>query len=166
MFEWCKTFREGKERVENTPQNRRSRTSITPSNIDCANVLIRDNRGIIMKELASTLNISVGSVETIVKTHLHYRPHTARKTMEIIRKLKWDLLPHPPYSPDIVPSDFFLFGRLKVIWRECGLSVTTQWSRMFRNGYTSNQRTFRKRVKTVAKTLKKCTVANGDYFEG
>ena len=41
------------------------------------------------------------------------RPHTIRKTMEIIRKLKWDLLAHPPYSPDIAPSDFFLFGRLK-----------------------------------------------------
>ena len=40
-------------------------------------------------------------------------PHTARKTMETIRKLKLDLLPHPPYSPDIAPSDIFLFGRLK-----------------------------------------------------
>ena len=33
--------------------------------------------------------------------------------METISKLKWNLLSHPPYSPDIAPSDFFLFGRLK-----------------------------------------------------
>ncbi len=40
------------------------------------------------------------------------RPHTA-KTMETLRKLKWNLLTHPPYSPDLAPSDFYLFGRLK-----------------------------------------------------
>ena len=70
-----------------------------------------------MKALASLLNISVGAVVIIIKTHLHLgkcEAHIARKTMETIKKLKWDLLPHPPYSPDIAPSDFFfLFGRLK-----------------------------------------------------
>jgi len=28
-------------------------------------------------------------------------------------KLKWNHLTHPPYSPDLAPSDFYLFGRLK-----------------------------------------------------
>jgi hypothetical protein len=28
------------------------------------------------------------------------RPHTAALTMAIPLKLKWDVLPHPPYSPD------------------------------------------------------------------
>ena len=51
------------------PHIRRTRTSITSSNTDRANVLIWDNRCIIVKELASILNVSVGSVETIVKIH-------------------------------------------------------------------------------------------------
>ncbi|PNF32834.1 hypothetical protein B7P43_G04338 [Cryptotermes secundus] len=42
------------------------------------------------------------------------RPHTAKPTMETLRKLKWNLLTHPPYSPDLAPSDFYLFGRLKL----------------------------------------------------
>ena len=25
----------------------------------------------------------------------------------------WEVLPHPPYSPDLAPSDFHLFGPLK-----------------------------------------------------
>jgi histone-lysine N-methyltransferase SETMAR len=25
----------------------------------------------------------------------------------------WTVLPHPPYSPDLAPSDFHLFGSLK-----------------------------------------------------
>ena len=33
--------------------------------------------------------------------------------METLPKLKWNLLTHPRYSPDLAPSDFYLFGRLK-----------------------------------------------------
>jgi hypothetical protein len=33
--------------------------------------------------------------------------------METLWKLKWNPLTHPPYSPDLAPSDFYLFGRLK-----------------------------------------------------
>jgi hypothetical protein len=28
-------------------------------------------------------------------------------------KLKWNVLPHPPYSPDLAPSDYHLFGPMK-----------------------------------------------------
>ena len=30
-----------------------------------------------------------------------------------IQELRIELLPHPPYSPDLAPSDYFLFGNLK-----------------------------------------------------
>ena len=41
------------------------------------------------------------------------RPHVAACTMDTIHKLKWNVLPHPPYSPELVPSDYHLFGPLK-----------------------------------------------------
>ena len=38
------------------------------------------------------------------------RPHTAFLTKEKIEKeLNWELLIHPQYSPDLAPSDYFLF---------------------------------------------------------
>ena len=40
-------------------------------------------------------------------------PHVAAHTMDTTQKLKWNVLPHPPYSPDLVPSDYHLFGPLK-----------------------------------------------------
>ena len=43
----------------------------------------------------------------------YYNGHTAKTTMETLQKLKWNLLTHPPYSPDLAPGDFYLFGRLK-----------------------------------------------------
>jgi len=41
------------------------------------------------------------------------RPHVAAHTMDTIHKLKWKVLSHPPYSPDLAPSDYHLFGPLK-----------------------------------------------------
>ena len=30
-----------------------------------------------------------------------------------MRELDWDILPHPPYSPDLAPSDYHLFRSLE-----------------------------------------------------
>lgn len=40
--------------------------------------------------------------------------HTSMVAMAKIHELRFELLDHPPYSPDLAPSDFFLFPRLKV----------------------------------------------------
>jgi hypothetical protein len=33
--------------------------------------------------------------------------------LETLRKLKWEITEHPANSPDLVPSDFHLFGLFK-----------------------------------------------------
>jgi histone-lysine N-methyltransferase SETMAR len=38
---------------------------------------------------------------------------TAGKTRETTEKMGWEILEHPPHSPDLAPSDFHLFGKLK-----------------------------------------------------
>ena len=45
--------------------------------------------------------------------HDNASPHRARVTQETLKQLNWETLPHPPYSPDISPPDFDLFGKLK-----------------------------------------------------
>jgi histone-lysine N-methyltransferase SETMAR len=45
--------------------------------------------------------------------HDNARPHTNLKTWEAIIKSGWTVLHHPPYSPDLAPSDFNLFVALK-----------------------------------------------------
>ena len=49
--------------------------------------------------------------------HDNARPHTAARTKEELEKLKFDVLPHPPYSPDLAPADFALFPRMKRLLR-------------------------------------------------
>jgi len=56
----------------------------------------------------------------IRRTKLHWdnaRPHTAVITKNELASRGVALLPHPPYSPDLAPSDFFLFGYLKELIR-------------------------------------------------
>jgi len=49
----------------------------------------------------------------IVLLHDNARPHTAAHTVETLQKPKFEVLAHPPYSPDLAPSDYHLFGPLK-----------------------------------------------------
>lgn len=39
--------------------------------------------------------------------------HKSMKTMVKLNELRFELLPHPPYSPDLAPSDYWLFSDLK-----------------------------------------------------
>ncbi|KAM5283286.1 methionine-R-sulfoxide reductase B2, mitochondrial isoform 1-T1 [Hipposideros larvatus] len=41
------------------------------------------------------------------------RPHTNLITHQKLLMLGWDVLPHPPYSPDLAPSNFHLFHSLQ-----------------------------------------------------
>ena len=41
------------------------------------------------------------------------RPHVSLMTRQKLLQLGWEVLIHPPYSPDIAPSDFRLFRSLQ-----------------------------------------------------
>lgn len=40
-------------------------------------------------------------------------PHRKREVLEALNSWDWETLPHPPYSPDLSPCDFFLFPKIK-----------------------------------------------------
>ena len=42
--------------------------------------------------------------------HDDAQPHSAAQTEDLITSFKWE---HPPYSPDLAPSDYHLFLHLK-----------------------------------------------------
>lgn len=51
--------------------------------------------------------------DQVLLMHDNARPHSAATTQTLLQKFKWDIFPHPPYSPDLAPSDFYLFPKLK-----------------------------------------------------
>ncbi|GFS66317.1 histone-lysine N-methyltransferase SETMAR [Trichonephila clavipes] len=51
--------------------------------------------------------------ESVVLLHDNARPHVSRVTQMELDKFKWDTLDHPPYSTNMLPCDFHVFGSLK-----------------------------------------------------
>ena len=52
-------------------------------------------------------------MQNVLFHHDNAPSHSSAKTREVIRSYGWTTLPHPPYSPDLAPSDYHLFGPLK-----------------------------------------------------
>jgi histone-lysine N-methyltransferase SETMAR len=50
--------------------------------------------------------------------HDNAKPHIAKVTRHKLEELGWQVLPHPPYSPDLAPSDYHLFRSLRNHLRE------------------------------------------------
>ena len=51
--------------------------------------------------------------KTFFLQHDNARPQASLKTTECVANFGWTVLPHPPYSLDLAPSDFHLFGPLE-----------------------------------------------------
>jgi transposase len=47
----------------------------------------------------------------VVILHDNVHPHTAARTRALLEHFNWELFDHPPYSPDLAPSDYHLFTR-------------------------------------------------------
>ncbi|GFS06490.1 histone-lysine N-methyltransferase SETMAR [Elysia marginata] len=52
----------------------------------------------------------------VVLQHDNATPHSANLTQQWLQRYGWEILPHPTHSPDLTPSDFYLFGALKRHW--------------------------------------------------
>jgi hypothetical protein len=52
--------------------------------------------------------------------------HAALSVREILAKYSIPMVPHPPYSPDLAPCNFFLFPRLKSTLKGKGFQDVTE----------------------------------------
>jgi hypothetical protein len=50
----------------------------------------------------------------VVLLHDNAHPHTAARTSALIKCFNWEIFDYPSYSPDLVPSNYHLFSKIKV----------------------------------------------------
>jgi transposase len=93
--------------------------------------------------------------------------HAALNVREFLAKHSILVVPHPPYSPDLAPSDFFLFPRLKSTLKrklfqdvaEIQLNTTRLFQAIPKQAYQTCIETWKDRGN-------RCIQSGWSYFEG
>jgi len=101
-----------------------------------ADLLKNHLRPAVKSKLRGILNTGV------LLQHDNARPHTARSTVATIQDLSFECLPHPPYSPELAPSDFHVFGQVKQRWEASLSGPTNKFNRRCTSGCTLCQKIF------------------------
>ena len=75
-------------------------------------------------------------------------------------------IPHPPYSPDLAPCDFWLFPELKEKLRGCRYETIEEMKETVTKVIdTLTQEDFHETFQKMLEQYK-CIAAGGDYLEG
>ena len=98
--------------------------------------------------------------------HDNARPHSARITQEQLKKFEWTVFEHPPYSPDLAPSDYHLFPVMKQAFggqrfdniEEIRDAVTSYFKKLDATHYALG-------IGKLVSRYEKCLERYGDYVE-
>ena len=92
-----------------------------------------------------------------VPVHILYVAHTA----QMFQKLKFEVTAHPPYSSDLAPSNYHLFGPLKK-----GFSSDQKVEEVVHSWLAAQPKTFfSEDIRKPEQRLTKCVEKQGDYVE-
>jgi len=93
-------------------------------------------------------------------------PHTACSTVATIQDLSFECLPHSPYSPDLAPSDFHVFGPLKEAMGGKSFRSDKEVQQAVHEWLHSQPKEFLSRgIHALLKRWNTCMEHNGDYVE-
>ncbi|RUS85964.1 hypothetical protein EGW08_006293 [Elysia chlorotica] len=78
-----------------------------------ADIILENIEGIRGPNKQPVARVRQDKAKDVVIQHDNARPHTSRQTQCALQQLELPTISHPTYSPDLAPSDFFLFPLLK-----------------------------------------------------
>jgi histone-lysine N-methyltransferase SETMAR len=102
----------------------------------------------------------------VVLLHDNAHPHIAACTQALLQQFCWDLFDHPPYSPDLAPSDFHLFTWMKVWLGTQRFNMNEELMNGVKGWLSSQTATFFDVViQKLVSRYDRCLKSEGDYVE-
>ena len=102
----------------------------------------------------------------VLLQHDNAAPHTSQRTQTALADVGFEVIPHPAYSPDLAPSDFWLFDSMKKPLRGkhySGLpalaTAISQWEKSVPKEW------YRQGLEKLPVRWRKCIQVKGDYVE-
>ena len=98
--------------------------------------------------------------------HDNDRPHAAAPVKTHLETLNWEVLSHPPYSPDIAPSDYHLFRSMTHGLSEQHFTLyedTKNWVDSWID--SKDEAFFRRGIRMLPERSEKVVASDGQYFE-
>jgi hypothetical protein len=97
--------------------------------------------------------------------HENARPHVAKSTREKLLKLGWVTVPHPSYSPYLVPADYNLFRSLSNHLRAKKFANENDLRTDLANFFSQKSREFYERgILFLSERWREVIYSNGAYI--
>jgi len=92
--------------------------------------------------------------------------HTALSVTRYLASLGWTVVPHPPYSLDLAPCDFFLFLTMKKTLKGNRFATMEEVKTASQEALNNIKlQRFQRCFMQWEKRLDKCIASNGEYFK-
>jgi hypothetical protein len=99
--------------------------------------------------------------------HNNVPAHTPLKTTEFVTNSNVIIVPHPPYSPELVPCDFALFPKLRMKLKGGRFETMSDIQRELQVVHDSiKENDFHGAFEVWKKQWARCICSQGDYFVG
>ncbi|EFN85012.1 Histone-lysine N-methyltransferase SETMAR, partial [Harpegnathos saltator] len=93
------------------------------------------------------------------------RPHVGQPVRTYLEGVKWEVLPHPPYSPDIAPSDYHLFRSMQSVLIGERFTSYDSIQKWVDDWITSKEiEFFTREIRLLPERWAKVVVSDGKYF--
>lgn len=190
---WCFEYEPETKRQsakwQSSEEPRPKKTRQEKSKIKSMLICFYDSKGIIHKEFVPTGQMVnavfyVGVLKRLVARIRRIRPeyreegswrllhdnapsHRSTLTTDFLTKNRIHIINHSPYSPDMAPCDFYLFGKLHLAMkgnRYADVDAIQKATTAILNAISTND--LKKSFDNLLDRAKRCIQAEGDYFEG
>ena len=92
--------------------------------------------------------------------------HTAKPVKETIEAFSWEILSHAAYSPDLAPSNYYLFALMGRALSDQHFTSYENVRKWLDDWFASKeQQFFWRSIHQLSDRWEKCTASDGQYFE-